>query len=70
MSQTVKDTHGGSGGDGSDSANRDGLLGVPQVARAVGARHDTCTTQKKTTNIHNLLFNSWPTCPFLSPRYP
>lgn len=37
-----QDTHCGRGGDRGDCADRDRLLGVTQVPRSVGARHDTC----------------------------
>lgn len=42
----MKDTHSRCGGDGCNRANRDGLLGITQVSRTVGARHDTCEWSK------------------------
>ena len=68
LSQTLKDTHDGRGADGSDSADRDGLLGVTQVPRAVRACHDTCTEED--IYIHYWPFYSWPKQPFLSSRHP
>lgn len=40
LRQALKDTDSRGGGDGQDGARGDGLLGIPQVSRAVGASHD------------------------------
>lgn len=40
LRQALKDTDRRGGGNGQDGARGDGLLGIPQVSRAVGASHD------------------------------
>lgn len=40
LRRALEDTDRRGGGDGQDGARGDGLLGVPQVSRAVGASHD------------------------------
>ena len=47
----VKDTDERGGDDGTDCANRDGLLSILQVTRAVGTSHDTCLRQLRHSQV-------------------